>query len=257
MADSTAAKGTQSNPYTMDEFENMSKNGTWTGGYVNVDGEVMYLMLDVLVEGYSCGSISGETSTPKGDFEFDSYKTFSSDQDKKENDDNTDDEYGRKDDDQDNPNPNGNGMGGGGSTGGNHGGTYNTYPQGIETFSKMLSLWGIEGYGTAIVTFLGNYNIIGNIIDVYIETGTIFPDITYNAELKIFRDNELFLDHVFSEDSLKDQNFLYETGHKPLGIFKTTLPNTGKVRIEIIMGITYNSGSGRFSNDAKYSKELN
>ena len=102
----SGSKGTKSNPYTMSEYESMADAGTWQGGYVIDDsGTVTYIMKEVRVSGYSCGSY--KSGSGSWDFQFASYTSFSGDPSL--NDDDDDDGYGNG------------GIGGG--TGGSGGGT--------------------------------------------------------------------------------------------------------------------------------------
>lgn len=61
----TGAKGTQGNPYTMTEFEELADAGLWHGGYVIDDGgTVSYFMAELTVIGYS--GYSGYGSSGSG-----------------------------------------------------------------------------------------------------------------------------------------------------------------------------------------------
>lgn len=109
----SGSKGSISNPYTMSEFESMADAGTWQGGYVMDDnGNVTYMMKEVTVDGYSCGSYTSGSGS--GDFQFASYTSFSGDSSSGDDDD--DDGYG-------NGGNGGNGGSGGGTGRGTGGGT--------------------------------------------------------------------------------------------------------------------------------------
>lgn len=108
----TNSKGSKNNPYTMSEYESLADAGNWAGGYVRDDsGNVTYIMKEITVTGYSCGSRGSGSGS--GDFQFASYTSFSGEQSM--NDDDNDGEYG-----------NGGGSGGsGGGNGGSSGGSGN------------------------------------------------------------------------------------------------------------------------------------
>lgn len=62
----TSEKGTKENPYTMDEYETLAKDGKWEGGYVKDDSNtVVYMLKEVECcgsKGYSGYSGSGSGS---------------------------------------------------------------------------------------------------------------------------------------------------------------------------------------------------
>ena len=116
----TNPKGSINNPYTMSEFESMADAGTWDGGYVMDDsGKVTYMMKELIVNGYSCGSHSGSA-----DFQFASYTSFSGDPSLNDDDDDDDDDgYGNG---SGGSGSGGNGSGGNGSGGSGSGGSGNS-----------------------------------------------------------------------------------------------------------------------------------
>lgn len=91
---STTEKGTQSNPYTWEEYETLANAGNWKGGYVKDEsGEVAYMMAEVTVTGSGSGSGSSSGSGSGSDFEFNSYTSFPNPDDDDDDDDEDDDDY--------------------------------------------------------------------------------------------------------------------------------------------------------------------
>ena len=119
------AKGSKSDPYTMAEYNEMLKNGTWKGGYVKDDnGNVSYTLPELAANGYSgsgnrSGSSSGNGSG--SDFQFGSYKSFQGDPGL--DDDDEDDEESGGNNGNNNQSSGGNGEYFGGGGGGSYSGS--------------------------------------------------------------------------------------------------------------------------------------
>ena len=131
------AKGTQENPYTMSEYETMADAGTWEGGYVVDDnGNVTYMMKELTVSGYSCGS--HKSGSGSWNSEFASYSSHHDDT----NPDNGDDKYGNG-----GSGGSGSGAGGsGGSSGGNGGGSGHTQNNNANNGQNGTFLYGAKFY---------------------------------------------------------------------------------------------------------------
>lgn len=139
---STTEKGTQSNPYTWEEYETLANAGNWKGGYVKDEsGEVAYMMAGVTVTGSGSGSGSSSGSGSGSDFEFNSYTSFPNPDD---DDDDDDDDEGPNNPVNPDDNTDGNssgdhpGSGGGGSSSPSvHNGQNGTFLQGAQFFSEI------------------------------------------------------------------------------------------------------------------------
>lgn len=126
--------------------------------------------------------------------------------------------------------------------------------QGLVNFNEAVSLYGgPEGYGTVIVNFIGNFNVHGNNIYVYVEAKAAFPGVSYSALLDIYQNDNLFCSIPISSNGLP-RDMVYATGHVPIGQCEAVLPKTGSVRIKITMSALYEDGSGRLARNAFYSK---
>ena len=66
----TDEKGTQENPYSLEEYESLSESGQWQGGYITDEtGSVVYALKDAVFygsNGYSGYGSSGSGSDPWG-----------------------------------------------------------------------------------------------------------------------------------------------------------------------------------------------
>lgn len=241
MSNSSGPKGSSTNPYTEEEYEEMLDAGTWQGGYV--EGKGYCMKQPVVTASYpdSGSSSSSDDSWPSDDSE-----------DKNDH----------------NPTtpptpPTGGGGGGGSSHGGGGGGTSggtnnptnkpNPYPQTTKTVKDVALLYGlVEGMGGQ-ATFVYEYtvNISGYRMSI---SASVYPSNFSGKEFwatAIVNSNETGTQYY--KLNYSDQGYITAPQWIAIGDCTFDLPQSGNVTVKLVIGFNYDTGTGHSSASTKIS----